>query len=112
MRCHGLASLLSTARPCVPSMSCVPLSASVDGYQPSVYPCCCSSPALSPAVSPTVLEGAIRCGCTHLIVDVLLSLEERQQLATAARVVSAVQHLRRADSWRSRETPPAIVVSG
>lgn len=68
-------------------------------------------PALTPAVSPTVLEGAIRCGCTHVVVDVLLSSEEQHRLATAPRLAAAVQHMRRPDSWRSRPAPPAIVVS-
>ena len=63
------------------------------------------------AVSPTVLEGAIRCGCTHLIVDVLLSEDERQQLATAPRLVAAVQHMRSPGSWRTPSGAPAMVVS-
>jgi hypothetical protein len=102
--CHKPAILLSNARHHA-LCACLPAN-TVSAHAAA------PAPASLSAVSPTVLEGAIRCGCTHLIVDVLLSREERKQLATVPRVVSAVQHLRRADSWRWREAPPAIVVSG
>ena len=62
-------------------------------------------------MSPTVLEGAIRSGCTHLVVDLLLGEEERQQLATCARLVAAVRHMRRPDAWAGLPAPPAMVVS-
>ncbi|PRW32487.1 squamosa promoter-binding 8 [Chlorella sorokiniana] len=60
-------------------------------------------------VSPTVLEGAIRCGCTHLIVDLLLTREEASQVAAAPRLAAAVHHLRRPDQWARLGAPPAMV---
>lgn len=63
-------------------------------------------------MSPTVLEGAIRCGCTHLIVDALLTGEEASQVAAAPRLAAAVRHLRRPDLWPRIGAPPAMVVSG
>lgn len=60
-------------------------------------------------VSPTVLEGAIRCGCTHLIVDLLLTGEEASQVAAAPRLAAAVRHLRQPDHWPRLGAPPAIV---
>lgn len=61
-------------------------------------------------MSPTVLEGAIRCGCTHLIVDLLLTAEEASQVAAAPRLAAAVRHLRQPDHWPRLGAPPAIVV--
>ena len=78
---------------------------------PACSPWRARPPHARPSVSPTVLEGAIRCGCTHVVVDVLLSCEERRQLATAQRLAAAVQHIRRPDVWRGRPASPAIVVS-
>ena len=60
-------------------------------------------------MSPTVLEGAIRCGCTHLIVDALLTVDEQRQASSAPRLAAAVQHLRQLGTWRGVAAPPAIV---
>ena len=65
----------------------------------------------SPAVTPTVLMGAVRAGCTHLILDVMLTQAELQQLASPERVAAAVQHLRRPACWPGRAAPPDCLVS-
>ncbi len=62
-------------------------------------------------MSPTVLEGAIRCGCTHLIVDLLLTRDEASQVSAAPHLAAAVRHLRRPDHWARFGASPAIVVS-
>ena len=61
-------------------------------------------------MTPSVLEGAIRSGCTHLILDVLLNRSELQRLLAPERVAAAVQHLRRRACWPSRPSPPNCLV--
>ena len=61
-------------------------------------------------MTPSVLEGAIRSGCTHLILDVLLTRSELQRLLAPERVAAAVQHLRRRACWPSRPSPPNCLV--
>ena len=55
--------------------------------------------------------GAVRAGCTHLILDVMLTQAELQQLASPERVAAAVQHLRRPACWPGRAAPPDCLVS-
>ena len=62
-------------------------------------------------MAPTVLIGAIRAGCTHLILDALVSSEEQQRLAKAERFAAAVQHLCRPACWPDQAVPPDCLVS-
>ena len=62
-------------------------------------------------MAPTVLMGAIHVGCTHLILDALVTDQEQQRLAEAERFAAAVQHLCRPDCWPGRAVPPDCLVS-
>ena len=64
------------------------------------------------SVAPTILEGAVRSGCTHLIIDLLLSNEEQQRLlASASELAAALDYLGRPSCWPALPAPPACVVS-
>ena len=59
-----------------------------------------------------MLEGAVRNGCTHLIIDLLLSDEERQRLlACGASLAEAVHSLGRPSVWHDLPSSPPCVVS-
>ena len=50
-------------------------------------------------------------GCTHLILDVLLTRHELQRLASPQSVAAAMLHLHRPTCWPDRAAAPDCLVS-